>query len=216
VHCIPADSAAGRDIVVRRWHLQHAVLGWSDDNDLSVELPPLVIQPEWHGRGRRDVSRIRDPDSSLRITGDAARRVVTRSMLDYNRAGGTRGDVDAALDAISAAGGAADFIRTTAGSGASIVRQRRYGGAQGATYSLRQIAGTFRGEILPVVKYRNPFFDELRPALAKPDALALEMALQEEAERAALEGELTALEAAWREAEEIARIADALPDDAGD
>lgn len=41
--------------------------------------------------------------------------------------------------------------------------------------------------------------------------LALEMALHEGSERAAMEGELTALRAAWREAEEIARIADALP-----
>jgi hypothetical protein len=38
------------------------------------------------------------------------------------------------------------------------------------------------------------------------------MALTEESERRALEGELAALEAAWREAEEIAAIADALPD----
>ena len=32
-----------------------------------------------------------------------------------------------------------------------------------------------------------------------------------DAERRAMDGELTALEAAWREAEEIAAIADALP-----
>lgn len=42
-------------------------------------------------------------------------------------------------------------------------------------------------------------------------ALAFEMALNEASERRALEGELAALEAAWREAEEIAGIADALP-----
>lgn len=47
--------------------------------------------------------------------------------------------------------------------------------------------------------------------LATPTALALEMALHEEGERRALEGELSALTAAWREAEEIAAIADALP-----
>jgi hypothetical protein len=40
--------------------------------------------------------------------------------------------------------------------------------------------------------------------------LALEMAAHEEAERRALEGELAALEAAWRQAEEIAAIADRL------
>jgi hypothetical protein len=42
------------------------------------------------------------------------------------------------------------------------------------------------------------------------DRLAPEMACHEEAERRALEGELKALEAAWREAEEIAGIADSL------
>ena len=40
--------------------------------------------------------------------------------------------------------------------------------------------------------------------------LALEMAANEEVERQALEGELRLLEAAWREAEEIAAIADTL------
>ena len=42
------------------------------------------------------------------------------------------------------------------------------------------------------------------------DRLALEMALHEEQERRAMEGELLTLEAAWREAEEIAAIADGL------
>ncbi|HEU0055169.1 MAG TPA: hypothetical protein VFQ39_18410, partial [Longimicrobium sp.] len=46
--------------------------------------------------------------------------------------------------------------------------------------------------------------------MAPEGTLALEMALHEEAERRAMEGELTLLEAAWREAEEIAAIADRL------
>lgn len=46
--------------------------------------------------------------------------------------------------------------------------------------------------------------------LPHPIRLALEMAAHEEAERAALEGELRLLETAWREAEEIAAIADDL------
>ncbi|HEX6369224.1 MAG TPA: hypothetical protein VF006_09845 [Longimicrobium sp.] len=40
----------------------------------------------------------------------------------------------------------------------------------------------------------------------------LEMALHEEQERRAMDGELAALEAMWRQAEEIAAIADRLPD----
>ena len=43
-----------------------------------------------------------------------------------------------------------------------------------------------------------------------PLALALEMALNEDREREALAGELLELEFAWREAEELARIADSL------
>lgn len=46
--------------------------------------------------------------------------------------------------------------------------------------------------------------------LDKPIRLALEMAAHEETERRALQGELAALEAVWREAEEIAAIADEL------
>jgi hypothetical protein len=43
------------------------------------------------------------------------------------------------------------------------------------------------------------------------DRLALEMAANEDAERVALEGELDELRDAWREAEEVAAIADRLP-----
>lgn len=46
--------------------------------------------------------------------------------------------------------------------------------------------------------------------MPKPTRLALEMALREEEERRALEGELWRLERAWRDAEEIAAIADDL------
>jgi hypothetical protein len=46
--------------------------------------------------------------------------------------------------------------------------------------------------------------------MPKPTKLALEMALHEEQERRALEGELWMLEQAWQEAEEIAEISDNL------
>ena len=47
-------------------------------------------------------------------------------------------------------------------------------------------------------------------SMSRPTRLALEMSLHEEQERRALEGELWILEQAWREAEEIAAIADRL------
>jgi hypothetical protein len=46
--------------------------------------------------------------------------------------------------------------------------------------------------------------------LSSTECLALEMALHEESERRALEGELAILEAAWRDAESIAAVADRL------
>ena len=46
--------------------------------------------------------------------------------------------------------------------------------------------------------------------LSSTECLALEMAVHEEAERRVLEGELEVLENAWREAENIATIADSL------
>lgn len=54
--------------------------------------------------------------------------------------------------------------------------------------------------------------------MPKPTKLALEMALHEEQERRALEGELWRLERAWEEAEEIAAISDNLflPDGTAD
>lgn len=59
---------------------------------------------------------------------------------------------------------------------------------------------------------RDASGDPTRDLHALPPAvrLALEMATHEEVERRALEGEMAALEAAWREAEEIAAIADGL------
>ena len=47
-------------------------------------------------------------------------------------------------------------------------------------------------------------------ALSTTLGLAIEMSLHEEQERRALEGELSALETAWREAEEIGAIADGM------
>ena len=46
--------------------------------------------------------------------------------------------------------------------------------------------------------------------LTGTERLALEIAMNEDAERQAMQGELSALEDAWRDAEEIAEIADRM------
>ena len=79
-------------------------------------------------------------------------------------------------------------------------------GAGGADSFLRRAAGAR----LPV---RGPQ-DAARRA-RRAHALALEMALHEETERRAMDGELALLESAWRQAEEIAAIADRLATAAG-
>jgi hypothetical protein len=70
------------------------------------------------------------------------------------------------------------------------------------------------GERLPLSKGGFVQLDPLEdPAvLNRRGALALEMAVHDEQERRAMDGELPMLQAMWRHAEEIAAIADALPD----
>jgi hypothetical protein len=206
VHRIAADSSpTGEDVVIRRFHMHDAVLKQADGG-LGVELPPTVL-----GRTGRPARAPTGAVPAMLVTGEAARRLLARAMTDYNRRGAKHEDVQAALDSIERMGGVHAFERYAATHGAVLARPQVGGRRARNSYSLRQVFGTFRGEILPVEKYRSPFADDARPRLSNTDALALEMVLNEEAERRALEGELAALEAAWREAEEIAQIADALP-----
>jgi hypothetical protein len=212
VHRLGADaSPTGSELMIRRRHLYDAVLSATSSGEISVRLPTPQTMHAW----KRPAAGWQAPGAEpLLIAGADAQRLLARAMSDYNYGGAKRQEVDRALSAIEEAGGADAFARKAARSGAAITRPDRMGGRRSQGYSLRQIAGTFRGEILPVEKYRDPFNMDNRPHLEKIQALALEMALNEESERTALEGELAALEAAWREAEEIAHIADALPDDA--
>jgi hypothetical protein len=62
------------------------------------------------------------------------------------------------------------------------------------------------GDTLKIASRQAGFFTQLPVQMR----LALEMSLQEDGERRALEGELAMLEAAWREAEQIAAISDSL------
>lgn len=70
------------------------------------------------------------------------------------------------------------------------------------------------GERLPLSKGGFARLDRLHDTavLNRRGALALEMAVHDEQERRSMDGELPMLQAMWREAEEIAALADALPD----
>lgn len=125
---------------------------------------------------------VRAKNDAFTLQGKEAVRAAGILLPQANRFGGSRTQVASAVAAIEGAGGSEPFLLETAR------RQARD---------------------LPVLgskpkKAREPL------ALARDLRLAAEMAAHEESERRALEGELVILEEAWRQAEEIAGIADNL------
>jgi hypothetical protein len=121
------------------------------------------------------------------VTGDAAARLLARVMPMVNQGGGTDAQILAALCRIDDEGGPASLI-------ARCARAPRVLGDQGG----KQLPSAGPGKRWSFGSYQLE------------DLLALEMSLHEEQERQAMDGELGALRDAWREAEEIAAIADGL------
>lgn len=116
-------------------------------------------------------------------TGVAAMQVAGILLAGANRFGASGDEVGAAVGRIERAGDAAHYLAT-----ASVMN----GARRRVTSRLNELRGLGALHLQPV------------------ERLALEMAVHEESERRAMEGELAVLEAAWRDAESIARIADAL------
>ncbi|HEU4630283.1 MAG TPA: hypothetical protein VFS08_11105 [Gemmatimonadaceae bacterium] len=204
IHVLPdrvlamAPTVAGTPLVIRAAHLEHAAL----------------IRPE-----RREPWRIVVPHDGgiVTLTGDAGLRTAGKLFAALNGVGASGEQVQAAFRKLEDAGNPDGYF------------------ARIAALALRTSWGRFPdavadGPLLPthlsdaerLALYltnrsfwaRGAIGSEPRTTLPKlplVDRLALEMAANEDAERRAMEGELAALEAAWREAEEIAAIADALP-----
>jgi hypothetical protein len=118
-----------------------------------------------------------------RFSGASAMHTTGVLLAGANRYGGSSRAVQHAVRLIENEGDAGRYLATAA----------QLGGARHRVMSrLNEMRGIGALQLSPV------------------ECLALEMAVHEEAERRALDGELTALEDAWREAEEIAGIADGL------
>lgn len=107
-------------------------------------------------------------------------------LAGSNRFGAPAREVQDAVSRVESAGDANAFLRTAAAMGDH--RHMRLSGLS--------LLNSWRG------------LRTLR--LSGTECLALEMSLHEESERRALEGELALLDAAWREAEELAQIADSI------
>ncbi len=126
------------------------------------------------------------------LTGSAASRAAQQLLLAVNRFGGSKRKVSEAVSWLESSGGPQQALNALAQS-------------RGA-YSLWQSTDKpIDHEKLPIAKTVGAFH-----TIDTTERLALEMALHEESERRAMQGELAALETAWREAEEIARISDSL------
>jgi hypothetical protein len=171
---------------VRRNDIARVTLGLGENTELAAII---------HRRGNA-------PRADA-LTGAAARAFLARMLPRINRWGGSAQAVRVALGLIEGTGSPAAFLRARGGEGIS-VRLPEVGSSGLDLRQLLQLTrATRRGRGDADGSDAHPFLV----------SLALEIALGEESERRALDGELRALTDRWREAEEIASIADTLPDD---
>lgn len=192
-----APAASGERVVLRVRHLAGAELVRPD----RLEPWRLVVAHE---------------TGPLELTSDAGLHTAGKLLAALNGAAAPAERVRAALRRLDDAGNpdsyfarvAALALRTSWGRLPDAPRDIPVAG--GGTSAMEQLAlrlasrsfwahgGTSSAPRIPLLR------------LSPEDRLALEMAAHEDDERRALAGELSALEAAWRDAEEVAAIADGL------
>lgn len=126
--------------------------------------------------------RIAYPGGVLDVDGPHAVQLAGQILSRINASGGSVAQVREATRRITDAGDAERYIRQS-----SALREFR-----------RAKRNIFWNDDVGVL------------GLTSTERLALEIAVHEDAERQAMQGELAALEEAWRDAEEIAAIADAM------
>jgi hypothetical protein len=130
---------------------------------------------------------LRYKNGQSRFEGPEAMRIASLVVPAVNRFGGARQTVAAAVDVIEQVGGPERYVEQLARRAHVVTAVRERASRRGR-----------RGKVGTTGLY----------GLTPVDRLGLEMALHEEAERRAMSGELALLENAWRDAEEIAAIAD--------
>lgn len=184
------EGPDGTPLRLRQRHAQFARLTMHEDFEWALSFRYVLDTPE----ARRNRLRLflarglagagnpaNDPEVTLR--GDAAMRAAGKILPVLNRSGASGRRVKEASQFIEEVGSADAAFRRAIDTVPSAWR------ALSASFTMPQEA-MFR--------------------LPSAVRLGLEMMAHEDAERRALEGELTRLEAEWREAEEVAAIADNL------
>lgn len=137
---------------------------------------------QFHVHGSEPTLAVEHDGGWTEFEGATAMQSTGVLISSANRFGANNASVNDAVRQIEDAGDASGFLAAAAARG-----------------------GWRSGRLLSLVNsYRG--LGAMR--LSSTERLALEMAVHEESERRALEGELAVLEAAWRDAEEIAAISD--------
>lgn len=153
-------------------------------------------------RSRATVSSATPSDASLRfrlrlehstgtkiLYGDDAMRAAAQLLPAVNRFGGSGKKVQEAVGLLEEAGNPAGVL---------LRAQEQFGFVTGEKRPKYNKKGTVPIQKVPGALHTLPLIQRL----------AIEMALHEESERRAMDGELAELERAWREAEEVAKISD--------
>ena len=144
-----------------------------------------AVQLEVRGREPSSISLAVPHDTGwAQFEGIEAMQAASVILAGANRFGAGQDQVQAAVQRVEERGDPATFLRAASSLGDA--RSSR----------LTSLLNVWRG--LGAMH------------LSSTECLALEMALHEESERRALEGELALLEAAWRDAEAIASVADSI------
>jgi hypothetical protein len=139
--------------------------------------------------------RLESAARSYLLVGDDAMKAAARLMPTVNRFGGSRAQVQDAVSLLEYVGDPLRLLTTV---------QQRFGATAGdERWGTSKSAWSGSNERIVVKKLPGTLH-----SLTPRNRLALEMALHEESERRAMDGELAALELAWAEAEQIAKIAD--------
>src|SRR5262245_22166035 len=162
----------------------------NDQQILRVRLGHLSETSLGPGGGGSLALDLRHEAGRWRFEGQEAMRVASTLMPKVNRYGGTRDTIGKAVRELEERQGSEGYLQNFAQAARVLTRPPEK--------PVRRLS----------LMRDMPEYGLL--GLNPVQRLAFEMALHEEAERRAMEGELAELERAWREAEEIAAISDDL------
>ena len=174
---------AARSVVKGNPQSVAARIRTSDDQIIKVRLGHLSETIIERGTSSPISIDVKHEKGRARFEGAEALRVASTLMPKVNRYGGTKQNIAEAVEALELRKGSEGYLESIANIAPKVTRPSVWGHAT----------------------KENGLF-----GLTRVQRLAFEMALHEEAERRAMEGELEELERAWREAEEIAAISDDL------